>query len=240
MFSGSTCRNGINRIQQMSLGKAFLELLRRDLMLALRRRAEIANPILFFVMVIVLFPLGVGPEPSLLERMAPGVIWVAALLAALLSMDSIFRSDFEDGTLEQLLLSAQPLSVLVLAKVVAHWLVTGLPLLLVAPVLAVFLGMDSSVTGVLMISLLLGTPVLSFIGAIGVALTVGLRRGGVILSLLILPLYVPVLIFGAGIVGDAAKGFTITGQIYILAAFVVLAVTLAPMAAAAALRISLS
>ena len=224
----------------MSLGKAFLELLRRDLVLALRRRAEIANPILFFVMVIVMFPLGVGAEPNLLERMAPGVVWVAALLAALLSMDSIFRSDFEDGTLEQLLLSAQPLSVLVLAKVVAHWLVTGLPLLLVAPVLAVFLGMDSAVTGVLMLSLLLGTPVLSFIGAIGVALTVGLRRGGVILSLLVLPLYVPVLIFGAAVVETAAAGLPITGQIYILAAFVALAITLAPVAAASALRISLS
>lgn len=224
----------------MSLGKAFLELLRRDLVLALRRRAEIANPILFFIMVIVMFPLGVGAEPNLLERMAPGVVWVAALLAALLSMDSIFRSDFEDGTLEQLLLSAQPLSVLVLAKVVAHWLVTGLPLLLVAPVLAVFLGMEPGVTGVLMLSLLLGTPVLSLIGAIGVALTVGLRRGGVILSLLVLPLYVPVLIFGAAIVDAAASGLPIYGQVYILAAFVALAISLAPVAAAAALRISLS
>jgi heme exporter protein B len=224
----------------MSVWQAFIELLKRDLRLAMRRRAEIANPLLFFVMVIVLFPLGVGAEPNLLERMSAGVVWVAALLAALLTLDSIFRSDFEDGTLEQLLLSAQPLSVMVLAKVVAHWLVTGLPLLLVAPLLAMLLGMKSEAMGTLMLSLLLGTPVLSLIGAIGVALTVGLRRAGVILSLLVLPLYVPVLIFGAAAVDAAASGLPVAGQLYILAAFLAMALSLAPVAAASALRISLS
>jgi heme exporter protein B len=172
--------------------------------------------------------------------MSAGVVWVAALLAALLTLDSIFRSDFEDGTLEQILIGAHPVPMLVLAKVIAHWLVTGLPLLLVAPVLATFLGMNPDAIGVLMLSLLLGTPVLSLIGSIGVALTVGLRRGGVILSLLVLPLYVPVLIFGAAAVDAAASGMPVTGQMYIMAAFLVLAVTLAPLAAAAALRISLS
>jgi len=224
----------------MSVWQAFIELLKRDLRLAMRRRAEIANPLLFFVMVIVLFPLGVGAEPNLLERMSAGVVWVAALLAALLTLDSIVRSDFEDGTLEQLLLSAQPLSVMVLAKVVAHWLVTGLPLLLVAPLLAMLLGMKSEAMGTLMLSLLLGTPVLSLIGAIGVALTVGLRRAGVILSLLVLPLYVPVLIFGAAAVDAAASGLPVAGQLYILAAFLAMALSLAPVAAASALRISLS
>ena len=224
----------------MTPGRAFLDLLRRDLLLAMRRRSELANPLLFFVMVIVLFPLGVGAEPQLLEQMSAGVVWVAALLAALLTLDSIFRSDFEDGTLEQILIGAHPVPMLVLAKVIAHWLVTGLPLLLVAPVLATFLGMNPDAIGALMLSLLLGTPVLSLIGSIGVALTVGLRRGGVILSLLVLPLYVPVLIFGAAAVDAAASGMPVTGQIYIMAAFLVLAVTLAPLAAAAALRISLS
>jgi heme exporter protein B len=224
----------------MTSGRAFLDLLRRDLLLAMRRRSELANPMLFFVMVIVLFPLGVGAEPKLLEQMSSGVVWVAALLAALLTLDSIFRSDFEDGTLEQILIGAHPVPMLVLAKVIAHWLVTGLPLLLVAPVLATFLGMNPDAIGVLMLSLLLGTPVLSLIGSIGVALTVGLRRGGVILSLLVLPLYVPVLIFGAAAVDAAASGMPVTGQMYIMAAFLVLAVTLAPLAAAAALRISLS
>ncbi|KHF25655.1 heme exporter protein CcmB [Solemya velum gill symbiont] len=224
----------------MSVWSAFIQLIRRDLVLALRRRSELANPILFFVMVIVLFPLGIGAEPNLLARMAPGIVWVSALLAALLSMDAIFRSDFEDGTLEQLLLSAQPLPVLILAKVSAHWLVTGLPLLIVAPLLAVFLGMSETALGALLISLALGTPVLSLIGTIGVALTVGLRRGGVILSLLVLPLYVPVLIFGASMVDSAATGLSFSGQIYILAAFLALALSLAPVAAASALRISLS
>jgi heme exporter protein B len=192
------------------------------------------------VLVTSLFPLGVGSQPKLLALMAPGVVWVAALLAALLSLDTIFRSDFEDGTLEQLLLSAQPVSVLVIAKVLAHWLITGLPLLVMAPVLGTFLGLPSQAVGTLVWSLLFGTPALSLIGAIGVALTVGLRKGGVILSLLVLPLYVPILIFGAGAVGNAAMGIDATAQMYIMAAFLVFSLTLSPIATAAALRVSLS
>ena len=224
----------------MSLPNAFFALLRRDLVIAFRRRSEMINPLLFFTLVTSLFPLGVGSQPKLLSLMAPGVVWVAALLAALLSLDTIFRSDFEDGTLEQLLLSAQPVSVLVIAKVLAHWLITGLPLLLMAPLLGNFLGLPAEATGTLVLSLLLGTPALSLIGAIGVGLTVGLRKGGVILSLLVLPLYVPVLIFGAGAVGNAAMGIDATAQMYIMAAFLILSLTLSPIATAAALRVSLS
>jgi heme exporter protein B len=224
----------------MSIASAFLALLRRDLVIAFRRRSEMVNPLLFFVLVTSLFPLGVGSQPKLLALMAPGVVWVAALLAALLSLDTIFRSDFEDGTLEQLLLSAQPVSVLVIAKVLAHWLITGLPLLLMAPLLATFLGLPSQAVDTLVWSLLFGTPALSLIGAIGVALTVGLRKGGVILSLLVLPLYVPILIFGAGAVGNAAMGIDATAQMYIMAAFLVFSLTLSPIATAAALRVSLS
>jgi heme exporter protein B len=224
----------------MSIASAFLALLRRDLVIAFRRRSEMVNPLLFFVLVTSLFPLGVGSQPKLLALMAPGVVWVAALLAALLSLDTIFRSDFEDGTLEQLLLSAQPVSVLVIAKVLAHWLITGLPLLLMAPLLGTFLGLPSQAVGTLVWTLLFGTPALSLIGAIGVALTVGLRKGGVILSLLVLPLYVPILIFGAGAVGNAAMGIDATAQMYIMAAFLVFSLTLSPIATAAALRVSLS
>jgi heme exporter protein B len=224
----------------MSIASAFFALLRRDLVIAFRRRSEMVNPLLFFVLVTSLFPLGVGSQPKLLALMAPGVVWVAALLAALLSLDTIFRSDFEDGTLEQLLLSAQPVSVLVIAKVLAHWLITGLPLLLMAPVLGTFLGLPSQALGTLVWTLLFGTPALSLIGAIGVALTVGLRKGGVILSLLVLPLYVPILIFGAGAVGNAAMGIDATAQMYIMAAFLIFSLTLSPIATAAALRVSLS
>ena len=224
----------------MPVASAFLALLRRDLVIAFRRRSEMVNPLLFFVLVTSLFPLGVGSQPKLLALMAPGVVWVAALLAALLSLDTIFRSDFEDGTLEQLLLSAQPVSVLVIAKVLAHWLITGLPLLVMAPVLGTFLGLPSQAVGTLVWSLLFGTPALSLIGAIGVALTVGLRKGGMILSLLVLPLYVPILIFGAGAVGNAAMGIDATAQMYIMAAFLVFSLTLSPIATAAALRVSLS
>jgi heme exporter protein B len=224
----------------VSIASAFVALLRRDLVIAFRRRSEMVNPLLFFVLVTSLFPLGVGSQPKLLALMAPGVVWVAALLAALLSLDTIFRSDFEDGTLEQLLLSAQPVSVLVIAKVLAHWLITGLPLLLIAPLLGTFLGLPSQAIGTLVWSLLFGTPALSLIGAIGVALTVGLRKGGVILSLLVLPLYVPILIFGAGAVGNAAMGIDATAQMYIMAAFLIFSLTLSPIATAAALRVSLS
>lgn len=219
---------------------AFFLLLRRDLTLAYRHRSELANPLLFFVMVVSLFPLGLGPEQRILQQIAPGVIWVAALLAALLSLDSIFRSDFDDGSLEQIMLSRHPAAGLVLAKVVAHWLVTGLPLLVMAPLLGILFHLPAPALVALVLTLALGTPVLSLVGAIGVALTVALRRGGVLLSLLLLPLYIPVLIFAANAVDSAAGGLPIAAQLSFLGALLALALTLAPLAAAAALRISLS
>lgn len=220
------------------MGKIFLVLVRRDLTLALRRPSHLANPLVFFVIVVSLFPLGVGPEPNLLQTLAPGVIWVGALLAAMLSLEGMFHSDFEDGSLEQLLLSSHPVSVTVLAKVLVHWLVSGLPLLLLAPLLAVLLGLPTDGIQVLIITLALGTPILSLIGAIGVALTVGLRRGGVLLSLLVLPLYIPVLIFGSGAVAEAALGAPVSAHLYLLGALLALALSLSPWAAGAALRIS--
>jgi heme exporter protein B len=223
-----------------SLTRAFALLLKRDLTLAMRHRAEMVNPLLFFILVTSLFPLGVGANPNLLQAIGPGVIWVAALLAALLSLDNIFRSDFEDGTLEQFLLSSHPVSVLVLAKVTAHWLVTGLPLLLVSPLLGVLLGLTGDGIRILMLTLLLGTPVLSLLGAVGVALTVGLRKGGMILSLLVLPLYVPLLIFAAGAVDTASAGLPVSAHLLFISALLVLALSLSPPATAAALRISLS
>jgi heme exporter protein B len=222
------------------MGKAFSVLLQRDLTLAFRRRAELANPLLFFVLITTLFPLGVGSSPKLIQAMGPGIIWVAALLASLLSLDGIFRSDFEDGSLEQLILSAFPVSLLVLAKVSAHWLITGLPLLIIAPLLGILLALPPEAIGVLVLTLALGTPVLSLVGAIGVALTTGLRRGGVILSLLVLPLYVPVLIFASTAVETSTTGISVVAHLYMLAAILLLSITLAPLAAAAALRISLS
>jgi heme exporter protein B len=223
-----------------SLRRAFTLLLWRDMLLANRRRTEMINPLLFFVLVTALFPLGIGADPALLRSVAPGIIWVAALLAAMLSLDSVFRSDFEDGSLEQFLMSAQPLSILVLAKVIAHWLITGLPLLIVAPLLGLLLDLPSASIGTLMLTLALGTPVLSMVGAIGVALTVGLRRGGVILSLLVLPLYIPVLIFAANAVESAGAGLPIAAHLSLLMALLTLSVSLSPLATAAALKISLS
>ena len=224
----------------MSLISAFFAIIRRDLILALRRRAEVANPVFFFILVVTLFPLGVGAQPKLLQAMAPGVIWVSALLAAMLSLDSLFRSDFDDGSLEQMLLSSHPLTILVFAKIIAHWLVTGLPLLFIAPLLAIFLGLPEQALGTLLITLVLATPVLSLIGSIGVALTVGLRRGGMILSLLVLPLYVPVLIFASNAVEMAGSGLPVDPQINILIAIFFMSVVLAPLPAAAALKMSIS
>lgn len=224
----------------MSLTQAFWAIIRRDLLLAFRRRAEMANPLLFFVLVVTMFPLAVGAQPNLLQTMAPGVIWVSALLAALLSLDSLFRSDFDDGSLEQLLLSPHSLSILVLGKIVAHWLVTGLPLLLVAPLLALFLGLPERAMPTLWLTLILATPMLSLIGAIGVALTVGLRRGGMILSLLVLPLYIPVLIFASNAVDRAASGLPVTAQINILLSMLLLALVLTPLPTAAALKMSVN
>jgi len=224
---------------QTSLSAAFWALLKRDLRLAYRHRNELFNPLFFFVLVVMLFPLGTSPEKQLLMTMAPGVIWVAALLASMLSLDTLFRADYEDGTLEQILISPHPLSVLVLAKIISHWLVTGFPMILLAPLLAIFMYLPEEGIGVLMLTLAIGTPVLSLIGAIGMGLTVGLRRGGMLLSLLVLPLYMPVLIFSANAVDAHLADMAIKGQIYFLSAVLVLAITLAPVATAAALRISL-
>jgi heme exporter protein B len=222
-----------------SLTRAFVLLLKRDLTLAMRHRAEMINPLLFFILVTTLFPLGIGADPGLLQAVGPGIIWVAALLAALLSLEGIFRSDFEDGTLEQLLLSSHPVSILVLAKVLAHWLITGLPLLLVSPLLGILLGLPATAIRILLLTLVLGTPVLSLLGAVGVALTVGLRKGGMILSLLVLPLYVPLLIFAASAVDTAAAGLPVTAHLSLISALLVLSLSLSPLATAAALRISL-
>ena len=212
----------------------------RDLQLAIRSRAEMVQPFLFFILVVSLFPLGVGPEPELLRRMAPGVIWVAALLATYTALDGLLRSDLQDGTLEQFLLSPVPLPWLLLGKIIAHWLITGLPLVVAAPLLALLLDLPGMAMSTLLLALLLGTPTLSLVGAIGVALTAGLPRGGLLLALIVMPLYVPVLIFGAGAVAAAATGLTAIGQLYILAAMLILALTLAPLAMAAGLRIALS
>jgi heme exporter protein B len=222
----------------MAMLQAFTAIIRRDLVLAMRRRSEIANPVLFFILVITLFPLGIGAQPKLLQAIAPGIIWVSALLATMLSLDSLFRSDFEDGSLEQVLLSPHPTSIL--GKITAHWLTTGLPLLIISPLLAIFLGMPNQSLSVLLITLLLGTPILSLIGAVGVALTVGLRRGGMILSLLVLPLYVPVLIFASNAVEMAGNGLPFDAQINILISLLLMALVLAPWPTAAALKMSIN
>lgn len=225
---------------KVSLPVAMMAVLRRDLQVSFRQRQDLLNPLLFFVIVVTLFPLGVSPEVSFLQMAGAGVLWVAALLATLLSLDSLFRHDFDDGTLEQLVLQPQPLYMLVLAKVAAHWLVTGLPLILLAPLLGIMVHLDGNSIAILCLTLLVGTPVLSLVGAIGAALTLGLRSGGVLLSLLIIPLYIPVLIFGTGTVAAATDGGSVSGHLALMGAMLVLAVTLAPLAAAASLRISLS
>jgi heme exporter protein B len=217
---------------------AILALLARDLRLALRAGSDWMNPITFFVMVLVLFPLAISPEPRQLAMMAPGIVWIAALLAVLLSMDSLFRQDFEDGSLEQLLLAPAPLPLVVLGKVLAHWLQTGLCIALLSPIAGLTLFLDGHTLWVLFLTLLLGTPVLSLVSAIGAALTVALRRGGVLVSLLSLPLHIPVLIFATGAVHAALMGLPVGGYLTLLAAFLVLALTLTPFAVAAALRIA--
>ncbi len=211
----------------------------RDLRLAVRARSEMVQPFLFFTLIVSLFPLGVGPQPDLLARMAPGVIWVAALLATYTALDGLLRDDLQDGTLEQFLLSPTPLPWLLLGKVIAHWLITGLPLVAAAPLLALLLHIPLTALGTTLAALALGTPTLSLIGAIGVALTAGLPRGGLLLALIVMPLYVPILVFGAGAVDAATSGLPAFGQLYLLAAMLVLAVTLAPFATAAGLRIAL-
>ncbi len=216
----------------------FFAAIKRDLLLAFRHRNDIVNPLSFFLMVAVMFPLGVSPEPKFLAQVAPGVIWVAALLASLLSVDGIFRTDFDDGSLEQMLVSPQPLTILVLAKVLSHWLISGFCLALMSPLLALMLFLPSEALPALVISLLLGSPTLSLIGAIGAGLTVGLRKGGILISLLVLPLYIPVLIFGAGTVQAGAMGMPIAGYLALLGAILVLSIMLAPFAIVAALKIS--
>jgi len=211
----------------------------RDLRLALRRRADTLAAMIFFVMVVSLFPLGIGPESALLRTMAPGVVWVAALLSSMLSLTRLFADDHQDGTLEQLLLSAHPLAFLALGKIAAHWMGSGLLLVLVAPLLALQFDLSPAACGVLVLSLLLGTPVLSLLGAIGAALTVGLRGGSVLLSLLVLPLAVPVLVFGAGAVEAYNAGLGISAHLSLLGALLVLALAAAPVVVAAALRIAM-
>ncbi|WP_342608251.1 heme exporter protein CcmB [Vibrio tritonius] len=218
--------------------KGLCALLFRELLIAYRRLAEVFNPLWFFVLVITLFPLSVGPDPQILQRIAPGIIWVAALLSALLSLERLFRDDFIDGSLEQLMLTPLPLPLIVVTKIIAHWILTGLPLLLISPLLAVLLSLNVATWCAVALTLLVGTPALSFIGAIGVGLTVGLRKGGVLMSLLVLPLFIPVLIFATSAVDAAAMGMAYSGQLAILAAILVLASVLAPFAISAALRIS--
>ncbi|NDJ56924.1 heme exporter protein CcmB [Enterobacteriaceae bacterium 4M9] len=210
----------------------------RELRVAFRKGAEIINPLWFFLIVITLFPLGIGPEPQMLARIAPGVVWVAALLSSLLAMERLFRDDWQDGGLEQLMLLPLPLPAVVLAKVAAHWVVTGLPLLLLSPLVALLLGLDIHSWWVMALTLLLGTPTLSFLGAIGVGLTVGLRRGGVLLSLLVLPLTIPLLIFATAALDAAAMNLPVNGYLAILGAFLAGSATLSPFATAAALRVS--
>lgn len=219
-----------------SLGRPFLLIVRRDLRLALRQGGDAAMVLAFFVLTVILFPFGVGPEPEVLGRIASGIIWVTALLAALLSLDRLFQADYEDGSLEGLALAPLPLELVVLAKVVAHWLVTGLPLAAMAPLLGLFLGLHPAGYPALVAGMALGTPTLSLIGAIGAALTLGARRGGVLLSLLVLPLYIPVLILGAGAVEAAISGLGARPHLLVLTAMAVAALPLAPLAAAAAVR----
>lgn len=222
------------------MGDVFLALLRRDLLLAFRHRGELLNPLLFFGLIVTLFPLGVSPEPSVLKVMAPGVLWIAVLLAGLFSLEGLFRSDFEDGSLEQMALSPYPLAWLVLPKVLAHWMVSGLPMLLLAPLLGLLLSLPSEGIRVMEWTLLLGTPFLSLVGSVGVALTVGLRRGGMLLTLIVMPLYIPLLIFATQAVSAAVAGLPYDGALDFLLALFFLSLTLAPFATASALRISLS
>ncbi len=211
----------------------------RDLTLAWRRRADVLSTLFFFVIVVSLFPLGIGPETQLLRLVAPGVVWVAALLASMLSLGRVFQNDYQDGTLEQMLLTPQPLYLVVLGKVLAQWLVSEVPLVLIAPLIGVQFDLAPDTLSILFVSLLIGTPILSLIGSIGAALTIGLRGGGVLIALLILPLYIPVLIFGAGAVDASISGMSPQANLYLQAAFLVVSLVFAPWATSAALRISL-
>lgn len=230
--------DGDSQTSQVGIVRALIALTWRDILLAWKRPGDVLNPLFFFAMICTLFPLAVGPSAEQLTLSGPGVVWVAALLATLLSLNSLFVGDFEDGSLDQLLLSPQPLPVLVVGKTLAHWLITGLPLVLASPILAITYRMPEAVIGVLMLTLFLGTISLSLLGSIGAALTVGLNRGTALLSLLILPLAMPVLLLGANTVSLAAGNEIYSTGIWALSAYAVLSVSLAPFATAAALRIS--
>jgi len=219
---------------------AFIQVIHRELLSALRRKSDVLNPLWFFILVIMLFPLALGPVPELLARIAPGIIWVAALLSSLLSLERLFKDDYMDGSLEQMMLAPYPLAWLVTAKVTAHWLLTAVPILLISPLLAILLSLDFTTYKAVFLTLLIGTPVLSFIGAIGVALTVGLRKGGVLLSLLILPLYLPILIFATSAIDAASLSLPYIGQLAILGAFLVGSITFTPFAISASLRVSIN
>lgn len=221
------------------MSNVLLSVIRRDLLLAFRRRADVTTTLFFFVIVVSLFPLGVGPEMKTLRLIAPGVVWVAALLASMLSLQRLFAADYQDGTLEQMLLSPQPLGLIVFGKIVAHWMVSGLPLALIAPLLGLQFDLPPDALGILFVALLLGTPILSLIGAIGAALTLGLRGGGVLLSLLVLPLYIPALIFGAGAVEAYIAGVSPEGHLSLLAALLIFSGLVTPWVTALALRISM-
>jgi heme exporter protein B len=218
----------------------FLSTLQRDMLLAVRRRRELANPLVFFIMIVSLFPLGVSPDKALLSQIAPGVIWVTALLAMLMSMDTIFRSDYDDGSLEQLLLLPGPKVLLIGAKITAHWLTIGLPLVILAPIMALLLYFPAHAILSLMITLLISTPILSLLGAIGVALTLSLKSGGILSSLLILPFYIPVLIFSTMAINAAADNLPVSGYYALLGAFLIISVLFVPFAVVAALKVSYS
>ena len=223
-----------------TLAGAVLATLRRDLLIAFKRKNDLFNPFMFFVLVATLFPIGISPEPEVLGEISAGVLWISALLASLLAMDNLFRADFEDGSLELLMLSPHPLYFLVLAKNVAHWLVSGLPVVLVSPLIAYMLNFPEGAYLTLVLTLLLGTPVLSLLGSIGVALTVGLGSRGLILAVITLPMSVPVLIAGTLTVSQTLEGASLSGYLAIMGAMLVSAFTLAPLASAAALRISVN
>jgi len=221
------------------MSSTVLTLISQDIRLAYRRRSEVATPLMFFILVITLFPLGLSPQPELLRNIAPGVVWVAALLAALIGQQSLFKTDFDDGSLEQWLLTPAPLELLALGRVASHWLVSGLPLVVLSPLMGMLMNYPGAAMGDLALSLLLGTAILSLLGAVGAALTVGLRQSGMLLPILVLPLAIPVLIFGAQAATQAARGEDPSGALYLLAALLVLGITLVPFAIAAAIRVSL-
>lgn len=213
-------------------------IIQRDLVLAFRQKGELAQPLLFVLMVVTLFPLGVGPSPELLQRIGPGIIWIAAILSGLMGMERIFRDDFQDGSLEQMMMSGQPLVLIAVAKIVCHWLVNFVPLIILTPLLALFLNLNFVMTKAVMLTLLLGTPVLSMLGAVGVALTVGLRKGGLILSLMLIPVFIPLLIFATSAIESAAMQLPYLPQLAIMGAILLLTAALSPFAVSHALKVS--